>query len=92
MCVCLCVVVVVVVVVILLLLLLLLLSSSSSSSSMFVAFKYLFILFCFVVSLFFQAHHCGAFINIAYIRPLKVHSLTDSTSLHHQVLTQCGEC
>ena len=33
-----------------------------------------FVLFC-------QAHHCGAFIHIACIRPLTVHSLTDSTSL-----------
>ena len=32
-----------------------------------------------------QAHHCGAFIRAACIRPITIHSLTDSTCLHGSV-------
>ena len=32
-----------------------------------------------------QAHHCGAFIHAACIRPITIHSLTDSTCLHGSI-------
>ena len=32
-----------------------------------------------------QAHHCGDFIHTACIRPITIHLLTDSTSLHGSI-------